>query len=63
MERWKNINIYICLEIIKAACNGNGSTEVIKELLDAGANIEERSLSGRFGGRNYIFCPMITILT
>ena len=53
----------MCLEIIKAACNGNGSTEVIKELLDAGANTEERSLSGRFPeGRNYKFCSVITIL-
>ena len=53
----------MCLEIIKAACNGNGSTEVIKELLDAGANTEERSLSGSFHGRNLRFCSVITILT
>ena len=57
------IYICVCLEIIKAACNGNGSTEVIKELLDAGANTEERSLSGSFHGRNLRFCSVITILT
>ena len=34
-----------CLDIIKAGCYQNGSTDLVKELLDAGANIEERSLS------------------
>ncbi len=49
------IYIHIYLEIIKAACHGNGSIKVIKELLDAGANIEERSLSDLDSqlGKNY----------
>ena len=49
------VYIYTCLDIIQAACfgnngdntnfrNSNESTKLVKELLDAGANVEERHL-------------------
>ena len=47
--------MYTCLDLIQAACfgnngdntnfrNSNESTKLVKELLDAGANVEERHL-------------------
>ena len=41
---------------MKAACHGKGSTKRVKELLDAGANIEERYRTFFVNGKFSLFC-------